>query len=115
MCIWWQIQRNHKHTCWTFILRSIATVAFCFNVILNNTVVAAGGGVSNGRSSNDATTGFPIDNLPVNNLQQACDRTRRVFTEMQGEISDGPVGYNYTQVSAFTTKMSKSCVICIFF
>lgn len=32
-------------------------------------------------------------------LQQPCDRTRRVFTESHGEISDGPVGSNYTQVS----------------
>lgn len=30
---------------------------------------------------------------------QPCDRTRRVFTELQGEISNGPPGYNYTQVS----------------
>lgn len=28
-----------------------------------------------------------------------CDRTRRVFTDIQGEISNGPPGYNYTQVS----------------
>lgn len=32
--------------------------------------------------------------------QQPCDRTRRVFTETYGEISDGPAGYNYTQVRA---------------
>lgn len=32
-------------------------------------------------------------------LQQPCDRTRRVFTESHGEISDGPVGSNYTQVN----------------
>lgn len=30
--------------------------------------------------------------------QQPCDRTRRVFTEAFGEISDGPAGSNYTQV-----------------
>lgn len=30
--------------------------------------------------------------------QQPCDRTRRVFTEAHGEISDGPAGSNYTQV-----------------
>ena len=30
---------------------------------------------------------------------QPCDRTRRVFTESRGEISDGPPGSNYTQVS----------------
>lgn len=95
MCIWWRIQCNHRHTCWIFILRSFATVALCFNLIVKDTVVAGG----NGRAA-DIATGFPtIDNLPVNNLQQACDRTRRVFTEMQGEFSDGPVGYNYTQVN----------------
>lgn len=31
-------------------------------------------------------------------LQQPCDRTRRVFTDTYGEISDGPAGSNYTQV-----------------
>lgn len=30
--------------------------------------------------------------------QQPCDRTRRVFTDTHGEISDGPAGSNYTQV-----------------
>lgn len=34
-----------------------------------------------------------------NSQQQPCDRSRRVFTDMQGEISNGPAGYNYTQVS----------------
>lgn len=28
-----------------------------------------------------------------------CDRSRKVFTEPFGEISDGPSGYNYTQDS----------------
>ncbi|XP_030384738.1 multiple epidermal growth factor-like domains protein 8 [Scaptodrosophila lebanonensis] len=28
-----------------------------------------------------------------------CDRTRKVFTEPFGDISDGPIGYNYTQDS----------------
>lgn len=32
---------------------------------------------------------------------QPCDRTRRVFTDVQGEISNGPFGSNYTQVSTF--------------
>lgn len=32
---------------------------------------------------------------------QPCDRTRRVFTDIQGEISNGPFGSNYTQVSRF--------------
>lgn len=35
--------------------------------------------------------------------QQPCDRTRRVFTETFGEISDGPAGSNYTQVSCSFT------------
>lgn len=30
---------------------------------------------------------------------QPCDRSRKVFTDIQGEISNGPPGYNYTQVS----------------
>lgn len=34
-----------------------------------------------------------------NSQPQPCDRSRRVFTDMQGEISNGPPGYNYTQVS----------------
>lgn len=32
---------------------------------------------------------------------QPCDRTRRVYTDVQGEISNGPFGSNYTQVSTF--------------
>lgn len=28
-----------------------------------------------------------------------CDRSRKVFTEPYGEISDGPAGFNYTQDS----------------
>lgn len=32
---------------------------------------------------------------------QPCDRSRRVFTDMQGEIANGPPGYNYTQVRSF--------------
>lgn len=35
--------------------------------------------------------------------QQPCDRTRRVFTEAFGEISDGPAGSNYTQVTLGAT------------
>lgn len=30
---------------------------------------------------------------------QPCDRTRLVFTDAYGEISDGPIGFNYTQVT----------------
>lgn len=32
-------------------------------------------------------------------LQQPCDRSRRVFTDARGEISNGPIGSNYTQVN----------------
>lgn len=32
---------------------------------------------------------------------QPCNRSRRVFTDMQGEIANGPPGYNYTQVRSF--------------
>lgn len=39
------------------------------------------------------------ENLNNNNQPQPCDRSRRVFTDIQGEISNGPPGYNYTQVS----------------
>lgn len=35
----------------------------------------------------------------INTQAQPCDRSRRVFTDIQGEISNGPPGYNYTQVS----------------
>ncbi|XP_058126471.1 multiple epidermal growth factor-like domains protein 8 isoform X2 [Anopheles coustani] len=31
--------------------------------------------------------------------KQSCDKTRRVFTQSHGEISDGPSGSNYTQDS----------------
>lgn len=37
--------------------------------------------------------------LTKSSQQQSCDKTRRVFTEPYGEISDGPSGYNYTQDS----------------
>lgn len=40
-----------------------------------------------------------------NAQQQPCDRTRRVFTDMQGEISNGPPGYNYTQVSSIFIRL----------
>ncbi|KAH8377850.1 hypothetical protein KR093_007479 [Drosophila rubida] len=37
---------------------------------------------------------------PSQQLQQLpCDRSRKVFTDPYGEISDGPTGYNYTQDS----------------
>lgn len=37
--------------------------------------------------------------LTKSSQHQSCDKTRRVFTEPYGEISDGPSGYNYTQDS----------------
>ncbi|XP_055593040.1 multiple epidermal growth factor-like domains protein 8 [Uranotaenia lowii] len=37
--------------------------------------------------------------LTKNHQQQSCDKTRRVFTEPYGEISDGPSDHNYTQNS----------------
>ncbi|XP_058820306.1 multiple epidermal growth factor-like domains protein 8 [Topomyia yanbarensis] len=37
--------------------------------------------------------------LAKNQQQQSCDKTRRVFTDPYGEISDGPSGFNYTQDS----------------
>lgn len=33
---------------------------------------------------------------------QPCDRSRRIFTEPHGEFSDGPTGYNYTQVRSYS-------------
>lgn len=40
----------------------------------------------------------PAQQQTTRQQQQPCDRTRRVFTEAHGEISDGPAGSNYTQV-----------------
>lgn len=40
-----------------------------------------------------------VDSNLVPPPAQPCDRTRRVFTDAYGEISDGPTGFNYTQVS----------------
>lgn len=38
--------------------------------------------------------------MPLTSQQpQPCDRSRKVFTSAFGEISDGPVGANYTQAS----------------
>ncbi|XP_055855625.1 multiple epidermal growth factor-like domains protein 8 [Episyrphus balteatus] len=37
--------------------------------------------------------------LPSPTHFQPCDRSRKVFTEAYGEISDGPAGFNYTQDS----------------
>lgn len=40
--------------------------------------------------------------------QQPCDKTRRIFLESYGEISDGPAGSNYTQVCSFISLINKS-------
>lgn len=36
---------------------------------------------------------------PSTSPSAPCDRSRKVFTEPYGEISDGPSGFNYTQDS----------------
>lgn len=40
-----------------------------------------------------------VDTNLIPSPAQPCDRTRRVFTDAYGEISDGPIGFNYTQVN----------------
>lgn len=54
-------------------------------------------------SLNVFVVAIAYDSLSILNSsqQQPCDRSRRVFTDIQGEISDGPTGFNYTQVSLF--------------
>uniref|UniRef100_A0A182QTX8 Multiple epidermal growth factor-like domains protein 8 n=1 Tax=Anopheles farauti TaxID=69004 RepID=A0A182QTX8_9DIPT len=37
--------------------------------------------------------------LAKTQTRQSCDKTRRIFTQSYGEISDGPAGSNYTQDS----------------
>uniref|UniRef100_A0A182SUK2 CUB domain-containing protein n=1 Tax=Anopheles maculatus TaxID=74869 RepID=A0A182SUK2_9DIPT len=37
--------------------------------------------------------------LAKTQTRQSCDKTRRIFTQSYGEISDGPAGFNYTQDS----------------
>ncbi|XP_053675074.1 multiple epidermal growth factor-like domains protein 8 [Anopheles nili] len=37
--------------------------------------------------------------LAKTQTRQSCDKTRRIFTQSHGEISDGPTGSNYTQDS----------------
>lgn len=39
------------------------------------------------------------EELHITTAAAPCDRSRKVFTEPYGEISDGPSGYNYTQDS----------------
>lgn len=60
---------------------SLIILIHCFNVL----VLAI--------ASENSTTTQP--------QPQPCDRTRRVYTDVQGEISNGPFGSNYTQVSTF--------------
>jgi len=52
------------------------------------------------------TTSIPTEEIPViepeiNHSFEPCDRTRRIFTSSYGEFSDGPTGFNYTQVIIF--------------
>lgn len=47
---------------------------------------------------NASSVRFVSADNPTVVLQQACDRSRRVFTDVRGEISNGPIGSNYTQV-----------------
>lgn len=44
--------------------------------------------------------------------QQPCDRSRRVFTDSHGEISNGPIGSNYTQVSEDPSPIWFQFVVC---
>lgn len=84
MCIWRQL-RPHSHYVVISSIRSIWAVAVLFAWLTANFVRVA--------NASDI-----FNNINVN-PQQPCDRTRRVFTDISGEISDGPVGFNYTQVS----------------
>lgn len=72
-----------NHSSWIRSVCSIIIAIHCLNVI----VVAI------------ASDSFNVNASQQQQQQIPCDRTRRVFTELQGEISDGPAGYNYTQVS----------------
>lgn len=49
---------------------------------------------------------FANEHLNILNASQSqpCDRTRRIFTESHGVFSDGPAGYNYTQVISASFK-----------
>lgn len=42
---------------------------------------------------------LPQQSEALHRAAAPCDRSRKVFTEPYGEISDGPSGYNYTQDS----------------
>lgn len=50
---------------------------------------------------------FANEHLNILNESQSqpCDRTRRIFTESEGEFSDGPAGFNYTQVNSAYLKL----------
>lgn len=84
MCIWRQL-RPHSQYVVTSSIRSICAVAVLFAWLTTNFVRVA--------NASDI-----FNNININ-PQQPCDRTRRVYTDISGEISDGPVGFNYTQVS----------------
>lgn len=62
----------------------------------------AGLPANNGAAATSAAASAATLGAIQQQQQQPCDRTRRVFTEAFGEISDGPAGSNYTQVSVFT-------------
>lgn len=45
-----------------------------------------------------------------------CDKSRRIFTESSGIITDGPQGSNYTQVlHAFNNYSLLKCIVDYFF
>lgn len=96
MCVYVQIVmcdcghlRAHSQNvvCVTHSIRTICAVAVLFVWFAANVV----------RVTN-ASDNFN-NNSNANNSPQPCDRTRRVLTDVRGEISDGPIGFNYTQVS----------------
>lgn len=68
---------------WNFINGSSAFVLFIWTLLVANIIEL-------------------VDANLIPPPAQPCDRTRRVFTEAYGEISDGPIGFNYTQVSSRT-------------
>lgn len=92
MCIWWHTRYNQKNINW---IHSVCAISIA--LIYLNVIVAIG-----------------TDNFTTNNSsQQPCDRTRRVLTDVQGEISDGPAGFNYTQVSFLYICIFWNILICL--
>lgn len=84
----WKHHRPHSKYVVTHSIRSICAVAILFAWFAGHIVRVANASDNLNNNSNS--------NI---NTPQPCDRTRRVFTEVSGEISDGPAGFNYTQVS----------------